>query len=73
MNIMLIRRTLPAQALWLPAGLPRVHHPWARCEHARAAPRTSLNGVEDVAGSRSRGLSNGDFELFVRPPPLKSP
>jgi len=73
MNITPIRRTLPVQPLWLPAGLPCVYHHWRQCHHVRAAPNTSLTGVEDVTSSRSGGTSNGDFGLRLRPARLKSP
>jgi hypothetical protein len=73
MNTMPIRRTLPAKFFWLPVELTCVHHHWRHCDHAGVAPRTSLTYLEDVAGSRSGGMSNGDFGLCVRTARLKSP
>jgi hypothetical protein len=73
MTIMPSRRTMLAQLLCLPAGLPCVHYHCSHCDHARAVPRTALTAGEDVSGNPSSGLSNGDFGLRVRPAQLKSP
>ena len=73
MNITPSRRTMLEPRTWLPAELPCVHHHWRHCDRARAAPRTSLTGVEDVTGSRAGGTSNRDLGPRVRQAWLKSP
>lgn len=73
MNITPIRRPTLAPLIWLPAGLPCVHHRCRQRDHARGAARTSFSDVEDVTGSRLGGTSNGDLGLRVRLAWLKSP
>jgi hypothetical protein len=73
MNITPIRRPTLAPLIWLPAGLPYVHHRCRQRDHTRRAPRISFSDGDDVTTSRPGGTSNSDPGLRVRLPLLKSP
>jgi hypothetical protein len=73
MNLMLIRRQVPALRAAPPAGQHRVCHRWMHSDQVRGTSRTTCTYAEDVTSCCPGGSLNTDIGMRVRRDRPKSP